>query len=98
MNDNERRAMTANSLTIELHKILCNYMAVYDEYYSKCTRDSAFLKDLVDSLQGISAVLEVYVSNKYIHPSYALEKLKYSQRIIDSTIKYFESKEKENGK
>lgn len=56
------------------------------------------MKDLVDSLQGISAVLEVYVSNEYIHPSYALEKLKYSQRIIDSTIKYFENKEKENGK
>ena len=98
MNDNELRAMTANSLTIELQRILCNYMSVYDEYYSKCTRDSAFLKDLVDSLQGISAVLEVYVSNKYIHPSYALEKLKYSQIIIDSTIKYFENKEKENGK
>ena len=50
MNDNELSEMTIISLKTELNKILCNYMAVYDEYYSKCTRDSAFLKDLVDSL------------------------------------------------
>ena len=93
-----RNKILTNPIINQIKKMGYDGLYIYDEYYSKCTRDSAFLKDLVDSLQGISAVLEVYVSNEYIHPSYALEKLKYSQRIIDSTIKYFENKEKENGK
>ena len=90
------REMTKNSLSRELNKILNYYMVVYDEYYSTGSRDSAFLKDLVDSIQGISAVLEVYVEHKLIHPSYAIEKLKYAQSYINSTIKYFESKEEQN--
>ena len=88
--------MTKNSLSRELDKILNYYMSVYDEYYSTGSRDSAFLKDLVDSIQGISAVLEVYVEHKGIHPDYAIEKLKFSQSYINSTIKYFESKEANN--
>lgn len=59
------REMTKKSLEKDLNKILNYYMKVYDEYYETGTRDSAFLKDLVDSLIGI----------------------------IDSCIKYFESKE-----
>ncbi len=90
------REMTKNSLSRELDKILNYYMSVYDEYYSTGSRDSAFLKDLVDSIQGISAVLEVYVEHKGIHPDYAIEKLKFSQSYINSTIKYFESKEENN--
>lgn len=90
------REMTKNSLSRELDKILNYYMSVYDEYYSTGSRDSAFLKDLVDSIQGISAVLEVYVEHKGIHPGYAIEKLKFSQSYINSTIKYFESKEENN--
>ena len=88
-----RREMTKNSLEKDLNKILNYYMKIYDEYYETGSRDSAFLKDLVDSLIGISAVLEVYVRNKGIHPSYALEKLNSSKSYIDSCIKYFESKE-----
>lgn len=87
------REMTANSLTNELIKILKYYMAVYDEYYSTGSRDSAFLKDLVDSIKGISACLEVYVEYKGINPGYALEKLRWSKSHIDSCIRYFESKE-----
>lgn len=90
------REMTKNSLSRELNKILNYYMVVYDEYYSTGSRDSAFLKDLVDGIQGISAVLEVYVEHKGIHPDYAIEKLKFSQSYINSTIKYFESKEEQN--
>lgn len=90
------REMTKNSLSRELDKILNYYMSVYDEYYSTGSRDSAFLKDLVDSIQGISAVLEVYVEHKGIHPDYAIEKLKFSQSYINSTIKYFESKKANN--
>lgn len=90
------REMTKNSLSRELNKILNYYMSVYDEYYSKGTRDSAFLKDLVDSIQGISAVLEVYVEHNGIYPNYAIEKLKNSQSYINATIRYFESKEEQN--
>ena len=91
------RQMTKNSLSKELNKILNNYMAVYDEYYSTGSRDSAFFKDLVDGIQGISAVLEAYVEHKGIHPSYAIEKLKFSQSYINATIRYFENKEGNNG-
>ena len=87
------RNMTKNSLEKDLNKIFYYYMKIYDEYYETGTRDSAFLKDLVDSLIGISAVLEVYVEHKGIHPDYALEKLKNSKSYIESCIKYFESKE-----
>lgn len=88
------RALTEHSLSVELDKILHNYMTIYDEYYETYSRDSAFLKDLADSLLGISAVLEVYVRDKEISPGYAIEKLKMSQSYIKSTIGYFESKEK----
>lgn len=98
MNSDYCRELTKNSLSRELNKILENYMAVYDEYYETGSRDSAFLKDLVDGINGISAVLEVYVRDKEIHPEYALEKLNSSQSYINATIKYFERKEKENAK
>ena len=88
------RSMTKSKLMNECYKIINNYMKIYDEYYETGSRDSAFLKDLVDSLIGISAVLEVYVEHKGIHPDYALEKLNNSKSYIDSCIKYFESKEK----
>lgn len=86
------REITKTSLQRELNKILNYYMIIYDEYYSTGSRDSAFLKDLVDALIGISAVLEVYVENKGIHPNYALEKLNFSKSFIDSCIRYYESK------
>ena len=92
----EIRELTKSSLSKELNKILNHYMRIYDEYYSTGSRDSAFLKDLVDSLIGISAVLEVYVEHKGIHPNYAIEKLKNSKSYIDATIRYFESKENDN--
>lgn len=86
------REMTRMSLQRELNKILNYYMIIYDEYYSTGSRDSAFLKDLVDSLLGISAVLEVYVEHKGIHPAYALEKLNRSKSYIEACMRYYESK------
>lgn len=80
MDHNYCREMTKRSLQRELDKILKYYMAVYDEYYSTGSRDSALLKDLVDGIQGISAVLEV------------LEKLKFTDSYIKATIRYFEDK------
>ena len=97
MNNLDFREMTKNSLSRELNKILNYYMAIYDEYYSTYSRDSAFLKDLVDSLQGISAVLEVYVEHNGIHSNYAIEKLENSKSYINSCISYYKEKgEKEN--
>ena len=74
--------MTENSLRRELDNLVNNYMKIYDEYYSTNSRDSAFLKDLTDTILGISAVLEVYARDGKIYPSYALEKLKHNLRLI----------------
>ena len=86
------RFMTKTALIDELNKIVCNYMKIYDEYYSKGSRDSLFLKDLVDGIQGISAVLEVYAEDKKINPNYAVEKLNLTKKYVDTTIEYFKSK------
>lgn len=88
----ETRELTKRGLINETNMIVNNYMKVYDEYYETGSRDSAFLKDLVDSLIGISAVLDVYEPHKGISTDYALEKLKRSRTYIDSCIEYFESK------
>lgn len=87
------RQMTELDLGRELGKIQYYYMKIYDEYYSNdSTRDSAFLKDLVDALKGISAVLEVYVEHNGIYPDYALEKLENSKSYIDAAIRYYLAK------
>lgn len=87
------RQMTEKGLSRELEKIQYYYMKIYDEYYSdNSTRDSAFLKDLVDALKGISAVLEVYVEHNGIYPDYALEKLENSKSYIDAAISYYLAK------
>lgn len=91
MSNELARTVTRNSLERELDMILINYMKIYDEYYETGSRDSAFLKDLVDSLMGISACLEVYTSYKHISPYYALEKLKNSRSYIDSAINFYEN-------
>lgn len=88
----ECREMTKQHIQNELDELVHNYMKVYDEYYETGSRDSAFLKDLVDSIIGIAAILEVYTEHKKIHPDYALEKLRNSKSYIDSNISYFESK------
>ena len=87
------RLLTKRVLANELNKRLKNYMRVYEEYYSTGSRDSAFLKDLVDGIQGISAVLEVYVENGgHINSDYAIKNLNSTKKYVDETIKYFESK------
>ena len=95
MNDINFREITRMSLINECNNIVNSYMKVYDEYYSTGSRDSAFLKDLTDSLKGVGACLEVYTRDKHIHPSYAIEKLQYSKSIIDSCISFYESKMEE---
>lgn len=93
MNKEFAREMTRANLNNELNNILNNYMSIYDEYYETHSRDSAFLKDLVDSLLGISAVLEVYNRDKHIHSDYAIEKLQFSESFIKSAIEFYKAKE-----
>lgn len=90
------REITARSLDMELAKIASYYMNIYDEYYTTGSRDSAFLKDLVDAIKGISACLEVYVEQKGINANYALQKLNWSKSHIEACIRYYESKLKED--
>lgn len=92
MEEIDCRLLTKRDLANELNKILNNYMQVYDEYYSTGSRDSAFLKDLVDGIRGISAVLEVYIEYGHIDSEYAIEKLNFTKNYVDETIKYFESR------
>lgn len=90
MKRNEQRMHTEINLERELNKIRNNYMKIWDEYYETGSRHSAFLKDLVDALIGISAVLEVYTEDRKIYPDYALEKLNASKSYIDENIAFFE--------
>ena len=88
----EGRELTRMGLINETYKIVNNYMIIYAEYYETGSRDSAFLKDLTDSLLGISAVLEVYARDKQIHPNYVIEKLENSRSYINACIKFYESR------
>lgn len=96
IDENMARKITQSNLIEELYRLSVNYMIIYDEYYETGSRDSAFLKDLVDAILGISACLEVYARDKRIFSEYALERLKNSKSYIDSCISFYERK-KENG-
>ena len=96
--DEELKELTMESLNRSLVNIYRCYSIIYDMYHSKdCDRDAVFIHDLVDAIQGIEAVLEVYTRDNYIHPGYACEKLKYSYNNIKYIYEYFENKlKKEN--
>lgn len=92
----ELKNITMSSLDKALNNIYCCYEKIYDMYHSEnCDRDAAFIHDLVDSIKGIEAVLEVYTRDNYIHPSYACEKLSRSYDNIKYIHDYFEDKLKE---
>lgn len=92
----ELKNITMSSLDKALHNIYCCYEKIYDMYHSEnCDRDVAFIHDLVDSIKGIEAVLEVYTRDNYIHPGYACEKLSRSYNNIKYIHEYFENKLKE---
>ena len=93
MTEKDMREMTEYAVNAELAKLSDSYMAIYDLYYSdRATRDSAFLKDLMDVVKHISALLEVYTRDNTIHPNYAIEKHKNMLAIINTNIDYFERK------
>lgn len=93
----ELKDITMESLTKSLTNIYRCYSIIYDMYHSEnCDRDAVFIHDLVDSIKGIEAVLEVYTRDNYIHPSYACEKLSRSYNNIKYIHDYFEDKLKED--
>ena len=95
--DEELKNMTMSSLNKSLRNIYNSYDKIYDMYYSEnCDRDVYFIHDLVDALKGIEAVLEVYTRDNYIHPSYALEKLKNGKSYFDCIIEFYESELNKN--
>lgn len=83
------REMSFKALDKELNNISNAYKIIYDKYYENNNRECAFLKDLVDSLIGISSVLEVYVRDGRINSDYVIEKLNNSKRYIDSCIEFY---------
>ena len=85
------RKSTESHLRRELENVVNGYMYAYDEYYKTFSRDSAFLKDATDAIIGIASVLEVYSRDGSIHPSYAVEKLSMSKRMIESALDYYKS-------
>lgn len=97
MDNYDVRGITERNIKRELNNLANNYMKIYDEYYETGSRDSSFLKDLTDSILGISAILEVYARDKEIYPDYAIEKLEFSKRLINGVINYYSAKkEKED--
>lgn len=92
------RSITFTEASKEMQNLVTNYMLIYDEYYKTGSRDSAFLKDLMDATKGICACLEVYATQGHIEPEYALQKLKYARDIIGSVQEYYLYKLKEDKK
>lgn len=98
MNNNDYcKKLTLDSLQHSFDEIMSDYSDIYDEYNNnnEADRDIYFLHDLVDAIKSINTVLYVYNRDKYIHPSYALEKLNYGKSIFEMTMKYYEDKLKE---
>lgn len=88
---NNEEMNTYISMQNDFHDLIENYLEIIKEYHETGSRDSAFLKDAVDSILGIQAVVEVYVRDKEIHPEYAIEKLSFTKRYIEGAIDYYES-------
>lgn len=96
--EEELKELTMESLNRSLVNIYRCYSIIYDMCHEKdADRDTVFIKEAVDAIRGIEAVLEVYTRDKYIHPGYACEKLLWSYNNIKYIHNYFENKlNKEN--
>lgn len=88
---NNEEMNTYISMQNDFNTLIINYIKILKEYHETGSRDSAFLKDAVDSILGIQAALEVYARDKKIQPEYAIEKLSFTKRYIEGAIDYYES-------
>jgi hypothetical protein len=85
------KELTMTSLKRSLSEIEASYSIIYDRAYSeKKTRDDVFMKELVDVLLPIEALVYVYARDGEIHPDYALEKLTLAKNMIATQISYWE--------
>ena len=99
MSKEEIKQYSMNSLERSLNKIYEGYSKIYDLYHdeeNEPERDVYFIHDMVDAIQGIEAVLEVYTRDNHINPGYACEKLNYSINLLQYIKKYFEEKGDKN--
>jgi hypothetical protein len=87
------KEITMTSLRRSLHEIEACYSIIYDRAYSeKQTRDDLFMKELVDILLPIEALVYVYARDGEIHPDYVLEKLTLAKNMIATQISYWEAR------
>jgi len=85
------KELTMNTLNRSLDEIAYSYSIIYDRAYSeKKTRDDVFMKELVDVLLPIEALVYVYARDGEIHPAYALEKLTLAKNMIATQVSYWE--------
>ena len=84
------KKMAMDSLESTLMTIAQSYEKVYDMAKDTENSDAEWVMDLTNILINVSAVLEVYTRDDYIHPSYALEKIRKIQGRCDQHIRYWE--------
>ena len=81
------KKLSIQQLETTLHNILYAYGELYDKAGSD--RDAMFLKDLVDMLLPIQAMVQDHV-NGSIHPTYAMGKVLELEQRIKSQKNYWE--------
>lgn len=85
------KELTMTALRRSLYKIEDCYSIIYDRASSENnTRDDLFMKELVDVLLPIEALVYTYARYGEIHPNYVLEKLTLAKNIIATQIDYWE--------
>ena len=89
------KELTMISLKRSLSEIESCYSIIYDRASSENnTRDDLFMKELVDVLPPIEALVYTYARYGEIHPNYVLEKLTLAKSMIDTQIDYWERRKK----
>lgn len=76
---------------------IINFISMNEDLVKSPTdkRDMIFLNDLGVVQSSMDALLSVFYRNKHIDPGYALEKLMVTRSVINTCIKYFEGRIKE---
>lgn len=102
MNDEERRKKYVKMDIMEFKHFLGklgNYWGIIKmmEIDNPDNHDITFIKELVYIIEQVGIPIDVMARHKNIHPGYVLEKLNNADRILKSTISYFEGKIEKDG-